>query len=150
MTPFQTCRLMARHLCLSAASAAALTLWTLSGAPSALAAEEEFAPGYSDCLAKAVSSRDIQQCTNDAYTYWDNILNTNYALALQQCDQASDAKLCREKLRKAQRLWVQYKEAMADAIGELEGGSLGRLLASDFAASETKKQARLLMPDNED
>ena len=149
MTLLQTFRPMARRLGLTTASA--LTLWTLSGAPSALAAEEEFAPGYSDCLAKAVSSMDIQQCTNDAYTYWDNILNTNYTLALQQCDQASDAKVCREKLRKAQRLWVQYKEAMADAIGELEGGgSLGRLLASDFAASETKKQARLLMPDNED
>lgn len=149
MMLFETFRPMARRLRLPAASAA-LTLWVLAGAPMAAAAEEELAPGYSDCLAKAVSTMDMQQCTVDAYTYWDKILNKNYALALQQCDQANDATVCREKLRKAQRHWVQYKEAMTDAILELEGGgSLSRLLASDFAATETKKQARLLAPDSD-
>ncbi len=126
------------------------SVWCLAGVWPALAAEEEeLAPGYSACLEKAVSTLDMQQCTSDAYDYWDKILNENYAQALQQCTQAEDEKACRDKIRTAQRLWVQYKEAMTDVIVELEGGgSLSRLLASDFAATETKKQARLLEPSS--
>ncbi|HIU17797.1 MAG TPA: DUF1311 domain-containing protein [Candidatus Avidesulfovibrio excrementigallinarum] len=150
MTLCNASRATARRLRLTAVPAAALALLVLTGAAPALAEDEEFAPGYSACLEKAVSTMEIQQCTNNAYAYWKTTLDKNFALALRQCEQAEDPDACRQKLHKAQQLWTQYKTAMSEAIAELEGGSLGRLLASDFAASETKKQARLLMPDSDD
>ena len=108
-------------------------------------AEEELAPGYNICMENALSNMDMVSCTHAAYEYWDKVLNENYAVALKACNDASDPAACRANIKKAERLWVQYKEAMAEAVVDLNGGgSLSRLSAVSFLAEETKKQATLL------
>ncbi|HJD97531.1 lysozyme inhibitor LprI family protein [Mailhella massiliensis] len=108
-------------------------------------AEEELAPGYNICMENALSNMDMMDCTQAAYEHWDKVLNENYAVALKACDDAVDPAACRANIKKAERLWVQYKEAMAEAVADLNGGgSLSRLAAESFLAEETKKQATLL------
>ncbi len=137
--------LMKTHVSLPTFLAVALlTLLPLAG--NALAAEE-LAPGYDSCMEKALSNADMMHCTTAAHTYWDATLNRNYAAALNRCNNAAsnaDKTACKDKLRKTQRLWIQYKEAMTDVLLTLEGGTLARLTASGFLAEETKKQALLL------
>lgn len=106
---------------------------------------EELAPGYDECTQKAQSTVDNIDCLNDAYKYWDKILNDSFNVARDACSEADKPKKCADELLKAQRLWIQYKEAMAPVISELNGGgSLSRLLADTFLVRETRKQARLL------
>lgn len=108
-------------------------------------AEEELAPGFHACTEKAQSTADNVECYNAAYSYWDKVLNANFKKAQAACADAADAKECRAKLLKAQRLWIQYKEAMVDALYALGGGgTMDQLTVGDFAARETKKQAQLL------
>lgn len=112
---------------------------------SAARAEEELAPGFNACTEKAQSTADNLECLNAAYTHWDKVLNANFKKAQAACAEAPDAKECRAKLLKAQRLWIQYKEAMADALyASGSGGTLDNLTVGHFAARETKKQAQLL------
>lgn len=106
---------------------------------------EDLAPGYNECVEKAQSTADNLDCLNKAYDYWDKILNENFNVAREACSEAEKPKKCSEDLLKAQRLWIQYKEAMAPVISELNGGgSLSRILADTFVVRETRKQARLL------
>lgn len=114
------------------------------------AAEEELAPGYNACTEKAYSTADMIECVTNAYQYWDKKLNENYKKAQETCKGAEKPDECSKKLLKAERLWVQYRDAMADVIFDLEGGgSLSRLAADNFSAEETKKQANLLDSGND-
>lgn len=106
---------------------------------------EELAPGYDSCVGKAQSTADNLDCLENAYKYWDKILNDNFSVARDACSEAENPKKCAADLLKAQRLWIQYKDAMAPVISEINGGgSLSRLLANTFVVRETRKQARLL------
>lgn len=123
-----------------------LFLGVTMSAPGARAGEE-LAPGFNACTEKAQSTADNVECYNAAYNYWDKRLNASFSNAQAACGEAPDAKQCRAKLLKAQRLWIQYKEAMADALhASGSGGSLDTLTVGNFLAEETKKQARLLDP----
>ena len=111
-------------------------------------AEEELAPGYNACTEKAQSTADNLECLTAAYNHWDKVLNANFKKAQTACTDTSDAKECRAKLLKAQRLWIQYKEAMGDALyGMGSGGTMDSLTVGHFLAEETKKQAQLLSPE---
>ena len=110
-------------------------------------AEEELAPGYNACIEKAQSTADNLECLTAAYTHWDKALNANFKKAQAACEDTANAKECRAKLLKAQRLWIQYKEAMGDALyGMGGGGTMDSLTVGHFLAGETKKQAQLLAP----
>ncbi|MDE6734301.1 MAG: DUF1311 domain-containing protein [Desulfovibrio sp.] len=114
---------------------------------SAAHAEEELAPGFHACTEKAQSTADNVECLNAAYNYWDKALNANFKKAQAACEDTANAKECRAKLLKAQRLWIQYKEAMGDALyGMGGGGTMDNLTVGTFLAEETKKQAQLLAP----
>ncbi len=121
-------------------------LLMLLGAACPALAEEELAPGFNECMEKSGGvTADMLMCLNDAYDHWDTVLNENYAAAMKLCDESADPKVCKDKLRRAERLWVQYKDAMAEALAEFEGGgTASTVMASDFMAGETKRQARLL------
>lgn len=119
----------------------------IAGAMSATCAraEEELAPGFHACTEKAQSTADNLECLTAAYEYWDKRLNASFRKAQAACEGAPDARACRAKLLKAQRLWIQYKEAMGDALyGMGGGGTLDNLTVGTFLAEETKKQAQLL------
>ena len=88
---------------------------------------------------------DMLMCLNDAYDYWDDRLNDSYAAAMKHCSGSDDPVTCKKNLRDAERLWVQYKNAMGEAVAGLEGGgTLSGVTASSFMVEETKKQAELL------
>lgn len=111
-------------------------------------AEEELAPGFHACTDKAQSTADNLECLTAAYEYWDKRLNANFKKAQGACEDTGDAKQCRARLLKAQRLWIQYKEAMGDALyGMGGGGTMDSLTVGTFLAHETKKQAQLLATD---
>ncbi len=121
----------------------AMGLLLVSGV--AHAETEELAPGFDACTEKAQSTADNLDCLSEAFTYWDKILNDNFAVSKDACSEVEKPKQCVADLLKAQRLWIQYKEEMAAVIMELNGGgSLSRLLANSFVVRETKKQAKLL------
>ena len=107
-------------------------------------AEEELAPGYNACIDKAQSTADNVECLTGAYNYWDKVLNANFKKAQGACEDTANAKECRARLLKAQRLWIQYKEAMGDALYGMGGGTMDSLTVGHFLAEETKKQAQLL------
>lgn len=108
-------------------------------------AEEELAPGFDMCAEKAESTADQIECATNAYLYWDKILNANYKKAKSGCEDFEHPKQCVSELLKAQRSWIKYKEEMINVIFMINGGgSLARLQADVFAATETKKQAQLL------
>lgn len=108
-------------------------------------AEDELAPGYNECNDRAESMVDNIECAASAVVHWDRILNANYKKAQEACEGVEKPEQCKKDLLKAQRLWIQYKEVMAEVITNLEGGgSLARLSANTFVARETRKQAELL------
>ena len=130
-----------------------ISLLTLAGLACAChhahaADAEELAPGFAQCMEKAESTSDSIECLTGAYKHWDKILNENFKKAKEACKDSEQAEKCEKDLMKAQRLWIQYKEAMFPVIDALHGGgSMARMLADEFAASETKKQAQLLQPE---
>lgn len=105
-------------------------------------AEEELAPGFDACMEKSGGvTVEMRMCLDQAYKYWDAELNGNYSSAMNRCNDTDDPKACKNRLCNAERLWVQYKEAMSDAIMGYEDGTMGPVLGADFLARETKKQA---------
>ena len=124
---------------------AAFLLFASLIVPSITLAEEELAPGFSACEEKADNMADNIECAVNAYKYWDEKLNANFKKAKSLCADAENPKACESQLLKAQRLWIQYKEAMAQTLFQIHGGgSLARLESDMFFARETKKQAQLL------
>lgn len=111
----------------------------------ASAEEEELAPGYNACIDKSESTADTIDCIGKAYEHWDKKINQNFKKAEGACAESENPQDCKKALVKAQRLWVQYKEAMPTVIEYLNGGgSMSRVTANYFMAEETKKQAQLL------
>lgn len=116
-------------------------------APSAvLAAEEELAPGFNACMQRGYSTANMVECYNSAYEYWDKILNRNYKKAMKNCDEDGTPE-CKANLKKAQIAWIQYKESMSDFISSSSDGTISRVNTISFLAEETKKQAKLLKPE---
>ena len=83
---------------------------------------------------------DMVKCLADATAKWDKRLNAAYLEALK--DKEAPAAQ-REQLRKAQRLWLQFRAANCDyyALGE---GSISRLNAGSCLFDMTKARAKEL------
>lgn len=81
---------------------------------------------------------DIVACLNEKTAAWDKKLNDAYREALKDArpEQA-------EKLRAAQRLWIQYRDANCEyyAYGE---GSIARIDAAECLRSMTEARAKEL------
>lgn len=83
---------------------------------------------------------DMVKCLAEATAKWDRRLNEAYREALQ--DKETPAAQ-RAQLRKAQRLWLQYRDANCDyyALGD---GSISRLNAGSCLFDMTKARAKEL------
>lgn len=129
-----------RRLPLSALAVSALAASILT-APASVRAEEELAPGYDACMERAGGvTADMKECAQAAYEHWDRILNASYSRAKKSLGKTEAGNLL-----KAQRLWVQYRDAMGQSVYDLAGGGTASGLAIIiFMAEETRKQARLL------
>lgn len=106
----------------------------------ASSAAAELAPGFNACMETSSSTYDMLQCLSNAYTHWDARLNANYKKAKRQCASKED----QERLLKAQRAWLKYKEAMQEYIINSGEGSMKRLDSLSFAVDVTKMQAKEL------
>ncbi|MBQ9537131.1 MAG: hypothetical protein IJU79_05000 [Desulfovibrionaceae bacterium] len=77
-----------------------------------------------------------------AEEYWDKILNKK---ALNSCESRANPKECREIVKNSEKLWIQYRDAMAETLDIISP----RLIVNFFVAEETKKQAQLLDVDDD-
>ncbi|MBZ0149205.1 MAG: lysozyme inhibitor LprI family protein [Pseudorhodoplanes sp.] len=78
------------------------------------------------------------KCLADATAKWDKRLNEAYRETLKEGPREQ-----REQLRKAQRLWLQYRDANCDYYG-LSEGSIARVLAASCLFDMTKARAKEL------
>ena len=80
------------------------------------------------------------QCLAEATAKWDKRLNEAYREALNDKETPKEQ---REQLRKAQRLWLQFRDANCEyyALGE---GSISRLNAGSCLFDMTKARAKEL------
>ncbi len=83
---------------------------------------------------------EMVRCLAEATAKWDKRLNEAYREALNDKEAPKEQ---REQLRKAQRLWLQYRDANCEyyALGE---GSISRLNAGSCLFDMTKARAKEL------
>lgn len=115
-----------------------LTLYTtLAILPVAGAARAEDDPQI-DCSAGGASTAEEQYCSEQALNKADGELNSTYQRAVKAAA-VLDGQLAEidksmagtvDSLKKAQRIWIQYRDAHCDTVGyEARGGTmLGSLL----------------------
>jgi len=83
-------------------------------------------------------THEMVKCLSDATAKWDKRLNEAYRETLKEGPREQ-----REQLRKAQRLWLQYRDANCDYYG-LSEGSIAHLLAATCLLDMTKARAKEL------
>jgi uncharacterized protein YecT (DUF1311 family) len=127
-----------RFIAVSTLRLPALTLLAaLISLPAAYTVHAEDQPQI-DCSAGGASTVEEQYCSEQALDRADAELNTLYKHAVKAAA-ALDAQLAEtdkslagtvESLKKAQRIWIQYRDAHCDTVGyEARGGTmLGSLL----------------------
>jgi uncharacterized protein YecT (DUF1311 family) len=88
-----------------------------------------------DC---GVSTPEIVECLEAKTAYWDKRMT----IAYQQALKIAEAKQ-REQLRRAQRLWIQYRDAncLYYSLGE---GTIARIDAGECMRSMTEARAKEL------
>ncbi|MBR6976399.1 MAG: DUF1311 domain-containing protein [Ottowia sp.] len=126
--------------------AALLALFSLTGA-SALAQE---APDLQACIDRTAYREDVpvqafHACYDESTGYWDKQLNDRYQKARAGCAAATKPDECRQKLRHAERLWMQYRDAMSAAFDQVSSGAgMGAMPARGTVYRATRHQAEEL------
>ena len=85
-----------------------------------------------------VSTYEMVECLSAKTAYWDKKMNGVYQGALKDAQPKQ-----REQLRKAQRLWVQYRDANC-LYFDLGEGTIARIEAADCMYRMTKTRAEEL------
>jgi len=85
-----------------------------------------------------VSTVEMVECLNAKTQPWDKRLNTAYRKVLKSAEPKQ-----REQLRKAQRLWVQYRDANC-LYWDLGEGTIARIEAADCMYRMTRSRAEEL------
>lgn len=116
--------------CLAAALLAISTL-------SARAQDRKDGPPCSD----KTSTMEISECVMEDAKVWDKRLNTAYQALLPFVDPEQ-----REPLRKAQRLWIQYRDANC-AFYAAHEGTISRILVADCMWTMTRDRTLELESD---
>ncbi len=81
---------------------------------------------------------DMVKCLDDATAKWDKRLNEAYRETFQEGPREQ-----RAQLRKAQRLWLQFRDANCEYYG-LSEGSIAHVLAATCRFDMTKARAKEL------
>ncbi len=117
-------------------------------AASAFAGEQP--PDFQACIdrtenAKGAVVQAMLACQDESIRYWDNKLNANYRKAREICAAASEPEECRQKLQRAERLWIQYRDAMSEAFDQVSPGmGLGAMPSRSAVRRTTQHQAEEL------
>ncbi len=96
---------------------------------------------YQTCMdASDGSSHQFRKCTSDELDYQDILLNQYYKQAMQKITESE-----KSKLRKAQRAWIQYRDANCDVISApMRGGTGERTLYASCLVDMTTMRANEL------
>ncbi len=98
----------------------------LIGAAVAVAQEENLSQTYYDCMEKSGGvTLEMLNCIQAETERQDDRLNAVYKKLM-----AGLSKAQKQRLKKAQRLWIQYRDANVDFYGDPEGGTLARVNAA--------------------
>jgi uncharacterized protein YecT (DUF1311 family) len=115
------------------------------------AAKSEKGTPSADPCAQAMSQMELDQCSGEQYRKADARLNAVYAKALDLMqNDLSDARArgdksqetyertAIDKLKAAERAWIQYRDLHCDAAGQqYEGGSMRAMVVSDCLKQTT-------------
>jgi len=95
---------------------------------------------YQICLDNATSTFDMKICNVNELEYQDRLLNRYYREIMRKL--SKDEK---QKLKKAQRAWIKYRDAKCDAEGkEMRGGTGESLLIGACLVETTKVRVKEL------
>lgn len=89
------------------------------------------------------NTAEIVQCVDGLYRRWDARLNDAYKKLMAKI---SDTKI-RDALHKAQRLWIQYRQANCEWY-DMGEGSIRRIEASECMRSMTAERVLELEAEN--
>ncbi len=111
---------------------AVLTLLALGGGPLRAQEAQPGSAAYNACMAKAQTTADMVACMNDEMALQDKTLNTIYqqALAALPVDQ-------RQKLRAAQRVWLDFRQKDCDVFYGKETGTIASVEAGGCMIRQT-------------
>jgi uncharacterized protein YecT (DUF1311 family) len=84
------------------------------------------------------STAEMVECVGAKTAYWDKRMNIAYQQALKEAQPEQ-----REQLRKAQRLWIQYRDANC-LYYDLGEGTIARIESADCMYTMTEARAREL------
>ncbi len=96
---------------------------------------------FNSCYTKALNIDKISQieCLDVEYEYQDKRLNQNYKKLMQSLTTSE-----KTRLKKAQRQWLQYRDANLDFYANYSGFVDKNLLSSFKLTQETAKRANEL------
>jgi uncharacterized protein YecT (DUF1311 family) len=118
--------------------------FALLAAPATPQTKEKWNPDGESICSSASTTADIVACLRKRSEFWDGRLNQSYqAVMTALSTQASDpveAKKQQDRLRAAQRIWVQYRDANCGFYGSMEG-SIRRILEADCVRRMTQDRA---------
>lgn len=113
------------------------TLLAASALPTLVLAEDEgYTGAYAPCMEAALSTLDMVECTDAESAQQDERLNRGYK-AVRQGMAASQ----QTRLRDAQRLWIQYRDANCQLYANLTGGSIDLINSASCVLDMTKTRA---------
>ena len=111
-----------------------------------LPCQSQLSAQYRACGQKAQSQAEINSCANDEDARADSELNDVYRLLLSKADKEPGATA---KVRAAERVWIQYRDAYLEAMFPAEDklAYYGSKYPSDFnivRATLTREQTKKL------
>lgn len=103
-------------------------------------AEVKLSQAHSKCVDKSDGVTSMMlDCDGKEYKAQDAKLNKMYKSAMSKLDAQG-----KNKLKNAQRLWVQYRDAKCSFYEGLSGGTVDALYASGCTVQETALRAQEL------
>ena len=104
----------------------------------AFAGSPEFSKQYQDCLKNnSASTVDMVDCNNKESMRQDALLNVAYKNLMANLDAAQ-----KQRLIKAQRAWVQYREAETKRLSRATGGTADAVNSSGFYLEFTAQRVK--------
>lgn len=110
-------------------------------------AEVQMSTAFNTCMNKANGVNvAMQDCIKAEHAQWDKKLNSNYQALLKSLEPAAQT-----KLKAAQRLWIQYRDANCDTYyAQYEGGTMASLNAGscllDMTAARATELETMMQP----
>ena len=98
--------------------------------------ELKFSKEFDQCLDKANSTSASVTCTYDEVNRQDLRLNQNYRVVMKNLTTVRQ-----QSLTKAQKLWVQFRDANCAFYLDPDGGTMARQLAAMCVLTMTRDRA---------